>query len=192
MEAKSKKVGYLHAKTVYSRNMFKRIGIVFLQFFLIAAVAPTGSAEADTLVGRASVIDGDTVEIIGKRIRLSGIDAPESWQVCRDEGGRRYRCGKDAAFALDEFLSRSRPTTCRTRGKDRYRRFVADCTRADGENVNAWLVRQGFAVDWWRYSKGMFKDEQGLAKASRIGIWRGSFDLPCEARAMRSKRPPAC
>ncbi|WP_246726396.1 thermonuclease family protein [Rhizobium leguminosarum] len=76
-------------------------------------------AGADQLIGRASVIDGDTIEIAGQRIRLNGIDAPESWQACRDAAGRPYRCGKDAAFALDEFLSKSRPIRCVGHGKDR-------------------------------------------------------------------------
>ncbi|MGO7979589.1 thermonuclease family protein [Rhizobium johnstonii] len=107
---------------------------------LVLTSAPAGAEE---LIGRASVIDGDTIDIAGQRIRLNGIDAPESWQSCRDAAGKPYRCGKDAAFALDDFLSQSRPTRCLGHGHDRYRRTVADCFRADGTSVNAWLVGQG-------------------------------------------------
>ena len=149
-------------------------------------------ADAEQLVGRASVIDGDTIEIAGQRVRLNGIDAPESWQACSDAAGKPYRCGKEAAFALDVFLSKSRPIRCVGHGKDRYRRVVADCFRADGQSVNSWLVRQGWAIDWLRYSKGAFRGDQAAAQAARAGVWRGSFEIPCEARAARLKRRAAC
>ena len=51
------------------------------------------------VAGTASVIDGDTLEIHGQRIRLHGIDAPESRQLCRLDG-KPWQCGKDAANAL--------------------------------------------------------------------------------------------
>jgi succinoglycan biosynthesis protein ExoI len=150
------------------------------------------AASPDEIVGHANVIDGDTIEIGGQRIRLNGIDAPESWQLCRDGSNESYRCGKEAAFALDGFLAASRPTTCLRRGQDRYGRVVADCFRADGEAVNQWLVRSGYAVDWARYSHGEFAADQDAAKAKRLGIWRGGFEMPCVARANQANRPPAC
>ena len=54
---------------------------------------------AEQIVGQASVIDGDTIEIHGTRIRFHGIDAPESGQVCMAHE-RRLRCGKLAGQAL--------------------------------------------------------------------------------------------
>ena len=66
------------------------------------------AAATEPLVGRASIIDGDKVEIHGERIRFHGIDAPESWQRCADKAGAEYRCGKVAAEALDAFLAASR------------------------------------------------------------------------------------
>ncbi|MGO7672680.1 thermonuclease family protein [Rhizobium ruizarguesonis] len=104
-----------------------RMRILLFPLLLAGLVPSSVTAGADQFVGRASVIDGDTIEIAGQRIRLNGIDAPESWQACRDAAGRPYRCGKDAALALDEFLSKSRPIRCVGHGKDRYRRLVADC-----------------------------------------------------------------
>nr|WP_245487020.1 thermonuclease family protein [Rhizobium leguminosarum] len=159
---------------------------------LAGLVLSSVSAGAEQFIGRASVIDGDTIEIAGQRIRLNGIDVPESWQECRDAAGKPYRCGKEAAFALDEFLSKSRPTRCIRRGADRYRRVVADCFREDGRSVNSWLVRQGWALDWRRYSKGAFQHDQAAAKTARLGVWRGAFEVPCEARAARWKRRSAC
>nr|WP_280663736.1 thermonuclease family protein [Sinorhizobium garamanticum] len=147
------------------------------------AIAPFGFAHAgEPLIGRASVIDGDTIEIGGKRIRLNGVDAPESWQKCGDVDGGTYRCGKEAAFALDRFLAASRPTRCEFIERDRYQRFVSVCFRADGREVNRWLVESGNAVDWRRYSKGAYADAQEAAQSAGVGVWRGSFQLPCEAR----------
>ena len=149
-------------------------------------------AIAQTMEGRASVIDGDTIEISGERIRLNGVDAPESWQRCSDEGGKEYRCGKDAAFALDDWLAASRPTRCEFVERDRYGRMVGNCFRADGASVGEWLVRSGWAVDWVRYSGGEFADAQDDARRNGRGIWRGAFEQPCEARAKRAKRKASC
>lgn len=80
----------------------------------VGILAGLADAEAtEPLVDRASVIDGDTIEIHGERDRLHGIDAPESWQRCVDNAGGEYLCGKAAAEALDAFLAASSPTTCR-------------------------------------------------------------------------------
>ncbi|MBM3092448.1 thermonuclease family protein [Ensifer sp. T173] len=146
----------------------------------------------DAIVGRAAVVDGDTIEIAGERIRLLGVDAPESWQVCEDGDGLRYRCGQEAAMTLDRFLQEFRPTRCETVERDRYGRFVGVCFRADGVEVNRWLVESGLAVDWSRYSGGAYADAQDKARGQAVGIWQGAFQLPCEARAQRSKQTSAC
>jgi endonuclease YncB( thermonuclease family) len=82
---------------------------------LISASMP--DAFADDLTGRASVIDGDTLEIHGARIRLWGIDAPESDQLCRNRSNEHYRCGQKAANDLDTFIAR-RPVKCVEVGRD--------------------------------------------------------------------------
>ena len=66
---------------------------------------------ANDLVGQANIIDGDTLEIHGTRIRLWGIDAPESSQLCRGADSNLYRCGANAANDLDTFIAR-RPVSC--------------------------------------------------------------------------------
>ncbi|TGS89671.1 thermonuclease family protein [Mesorhizobium sp. M3A.F.Ca.ET.174.01.1.1] len=138
--------------------------------------------------GRASVIDGDTVEIAGQRVRFNGIDAPESRQYCDDAKGFEYPCGRRAAQALDEFLAASRPIHCTFVDRDRYGRLVANCERADGRNVQRWLVEQGLALDWPRYSNGAFSVEQGLAKAARRGVWQGKFDQPWDWREANAEK----
>nr|WP_192359626.1 thermonuclease family protein [Mesorhizobium mediterraneum] len=140
------------------------------------------------LEGRASVIDGDTVEIAGQRIRFSGIDAPESRQYCSDAKGFDYPCGRRAAQALDEFLAASRPLQCSFVDRDRYSRLVGNCDRADGRSVQRWLVEQGFALDWPRYSNGAFAAEQVSAKAAHRGVWQGRFDQPWDWRAANADK----
>lgn len=156
----------------------------------LISVCPAFAEEA--IVGRAAVVDGDTIEIAGERIRLHGVDAPESWQVCEDGDGLKYRCGREAAMMLDRFLQASRPVSCEFVERDRYRRFVSVCFRADGVEVNRWLVESGLAVDWARYSGGKYLDAQDKARAQARGIWRGAFQLPCEARGQRAKQVSSC
>src|ERR1700730_6167006 len=93
-------------------------------------------ARADDLAGQASIIDGDTLEIHGTRIRLWGIDAPESSQLCRNDESLQYRCGAKAANELDAFIAR-RPVDCSPVSLDQYRRTVAVCS-IDGVDVAEW------------------------------------------------------
>lgn len=90
--------------------------MVLASFRLSSALSQAASTE---FTGRATVIDGHTFGIQGQRMWLNGVDAPESWQVCKDGAGGDYRCGKEAAAALDVFLSKSRPTTCIELDRDR-------------------------------------------------------------------------
>jgi endonuclease YncB( thermonuclease family) len=129
------------------------------------------------------VIDGDTIRLQGESVRLNGIDAPESRQLCDNASGGRYACGRAAANALDEFLAASRPTRCEFVTRDRYRRFVGTCFRADGADVSAWLVRNGHAVDWIRYSHGRYLSDQAVARADKAGIWQGEFQMPWDWRS---------
>nr|WP_325052168.1 thermonuclease family protein [Sinorhizobium meliloti] len=161
-----------------------------LTVLLLGTVLPARAA--GPVVGRASVVDGDTIEVGGERIRLHGVDAPESWQRCKEADGTSYRCGREAAVALDAFLAESRPTRCEFVERDRFKRFVGVCFRADGREINRWLVESGNALDWERYSKGAYADAQQIARTRGAGIWRGTFQMPCLVRAERAKREPSC
>ena len=146
--------------------------------FLLVPLA----AQAQQLVGQASVIDGDTIEIVGTRIRLHGIDAPESGQMCQDARGRDYRCGQKAAFALADWIGRA-TVSCEPRDTDRYGRVVAVC-QARGQDMNEWMVRQGWAIAYQEYSKEYVPDELS-ARRVRAGIWAGTFVPPSEWRRGR-------
>lgn len=153
-----------------------------LPFALLILAAPAWAGE---ITGRAAVTDGDTIEIHGQRIRINGVDAPESRQICKDAAGADYRCGQAAALALDDFLSASRPTKCIEVDRDQYKRIVADCYRADGASVAAWMVRKGHALDWRRYSKGRYAADQQAAQQERAGVWQGEFVEPWEHRRLK-------
>src|SRR4030095_6649971 len=123
--------------------------------------------EAANLVGVASVIDGDTLEIHGQRIRLLGVDAPESPQYCYLAGGKKWRCGQTAALQLQDFIG-NQTVTCEKKGRERYRRIVALCFAA-GHDLGAWLVENGWALAYERYSKA-YVEHQQLAKTAQAGI----------------------
>lgn len=139
-----------------------------------------------SIAGVASVIDGDTIEIHGQRVRFNGIDAPESRQYCDDAKGFEYPCGRRSAEALDKFLAASRPVQCAFVTWDRHGRFVGICTRADGTDVAAWMVQQGQALDWPKYSNGGYAAQQGKAQAAKLGLWVGNFQTPWDWRAQHS------
>lgn len=140
-------------------------------------------ALAEPIVGRATVIDGDTLDVRGTRIRLHGIDAPESTQLCKYGAGKDYRCGQTAALALSDHIGK-RLLTCDPRDTDRYGRVVAVC-RADAKDLNAWMVRQGYAMAYRRYAED-YANAELTAKALQHGIWAGTFQEPSEWR--REKR----
>ncbi len=145
-----------------------------------SSVADTRSTFTDA-VGRATITDGDTITIGGTRIRLFGIDAPESGQRCEDAGGALYPCGSRAANALDALVGRS--TVARRRDDtDRYGRMVATCELlATGESLNAHMGRAGRALAYRRYSTA-YVSEEAAAKAGRNGLWQGTFVPPWDYR----------
>jgi endonuclease YncB( thermonuclease family) len=132
------------------------------------------------------VIDGDTLELAGERIRLWGIDAVEGRQICQ-LAGRPWQCGSDAAAALEALLD-GQPLTCTEVNRDRYGRTVATCT-VDGQDIAAAMVRQGWALDYERYSGGAYAAEQLEAEQDQRGLWAGSFVPPWEWRGRAGNIP---
>lgn len=138
--------------------------------------APPG----EPFTGRAYVVDGDTLDVAGDRVRLFGIDAPERFQDCRDGAGRDYRCGRAAARALAGLIGRG-AVTCMLVDHDRYDRDVALCT-AGGRDLSEAMVRTGQAIELAHYSRGRYLAAEREARAAKRGLWAGSFELPAEWR----------
>jgi endonuclease YncB( thermonuclease family) len=139
-----------------------------------------GSAFGAELAGTAQVIDGDTISLASARIRLWGIDAPERDQTCHGKNGGNYECGRDSAAVLLE-LTRGRRVECTQRDTDRYGGVVAVCRTESGE-LNAAMVRRGWAVDFTKYSGGRYQSDEQQARREGLGIWAGRFELPRDWR----------
>jgi endonuclease YncB( thermonuclease family) len=116
--------------------------IVIIVSFL--ACATCSIASAAELSGVPRVVDGDTLTIGTTRIRLEGIDAPETDQICLNANGVRWTCGIDAREQLAAHIG-GRAVSCVSTGTDVYKRSLATCFLA-GEDLNAWMVQQGWAL----------------------------------------------
>ena len=160
--------------------MAKKFLIFIITFFL----APT--LNGTEIYGTPKIIDGDTVHINTKKIRLEGIDAPEIKQQCKKpflkisaiigfEFNKNYSCGVIAKKKLIDKINNSK-IKCITSSKDRYKRFLATCY-LDKINLNKWMVRSGNAVAYKRYSKDYVREE-AYAKENKFGMWKGSFIMP--------------
>jgi endonuclease YncB( thermonuclease family) len=150
-----------------------------------AKTATKPAKPVGSIAGRASVIDADTIEIHGQRIRIWGIDAPEGAQTCKDASGSEYRCGQIGSMKLASYLDEAQPIICAQRDVDRYSRIVASCVNTFGQDLATWLVRNGHALDWPMYSKGAYSRAQSGAKNRKAGIWQGTFVEPWEWRKLR-------
>ncbi len=159
------------------------------RFLTYALVLLNLALAQHVLMGRASVVDGDTLEVQGVRVRLWGIDAVESSQICLDASGKPWPCGRRAAFALADFLG-GRTVRCERRGTDRYGRVVAVCYVGNVE-VNRWLVEQGWALAYVEYGGSVYLEAQRQAQAARRGVWQGSFQAPWEYRKNPRALPSA-
>ena len=149
---------------------------------LAVTIGPVQAAE-QVAAGRVSVVDGDTLELHGQRIRLAAIDAPEARQSCLS-GGKPWPCGRRAAFALAELVG-TRTVTCRWRSRDRYRRAVATCA-VGGTDLGGWLVEQGWALAFRRYGLD-YVGQEDRARDARRGLWAGSFVPPWALRRGNKK-----
>ena len=151
------------------------IGIVLVAS-VIAASCNYASGDAprsdhDTLTGIASVVDGDTIEIHGERIRLSGFDSPERGSKCGS-----VNVYQKAAFALSDFVGQ-RSVICDISSKDQYGRSIGDC-EVGGQSLAEFMVSEGWARDWPRYSHGAYADEERQARNAHRGVW--GLDCPSD------------
>jgi len=140
--------------------------------------------------GPARVLDGDTLDIGGTRIRLEGIDAPETGQTCAATkggfksliGAKTWDCGTASANHLDKLVAGKR-VVCESRGKDKYGRVLGICA-VDGHDINAAMVRAGLAWAFVKYSQS-YVGAEAEARAARTGIWQADSE---PAWVFREKR----
>ena len=158
--------------------MLKKI-LFNLLFFLL--FTPVFSKE---IKGIATVVDGDTIKINKKKIRLFGIDAPEKEQICKKvylsffifNFKKDYKCGEKSTLALLKKIKDKKVKCILEENKDRYKRNIGTCY-VKNQDINKWLVKNGYALAYKRYSKKYVLEEQ-YAKENKLGIWKGTFIEP--------------
>jgi endonuclease YncB( thermonuclease family) len=138
-----------------------------------------------TITGASYVVDGDTIDIWGTRIRLIAIDAPELDQKCNDAEGRPWACGSVAARELRNHIG-GRELKCEASRLDQYKRVLAVCFLPDGSDVNGWMVRQGWALAF--RSTRRYRAEHEDAASAKRGLWAGTFAAPWEWRERNPRR----
>ena len=162
---------------------------IFLKsFFILLLFSNTVNAEI-FIIGYANVSDADTIKISNYKIRLHGIDAPEKKQLCQKPYFNLgifslyedYLCGEFATNKLKEFIDSEFIIECKVKvKKDFFGRHLGTCFK-NNTNINQWLVENGYAVAFTKYSKDYIKYEE-IAKNNKSGIWSGKFLMPWEWR----------
>ena len=125
-----------------------------------------------------TVVDGDTIKIGDVKIRFSGIDAPEINQTCVATEGK-VACGKISKDILITKVTNNK-ISCTDEGKDFYGRVLGECF-VNGESLSRYLVREGFAFAYRKYSDKFILDEE-YAKSNRLGMWSMKFQYPWDYR----------
>ena len=126
-----------------------------------------------------TVIDGDTIKLGDIKIRFSGIDAPEIKQTCIASEGK-VACGKISKDTLIAKVTNNK-ISCTDEGKDVYGRVLGECF-VNGESLSSFLVREGFAFAYRKYSNKYIQDEE-YAKSNKLGMWSMEFEYPWDFRS---------
>ena len=160
--------------------------VICLIFFFLT-YQDVKSSEITSITGHAKVTDGDTIKINTFKIRLNGIDAPEKKQKCKRPYleifififYEDYSCGQKSTEALIKKINNQK-ITCKISDVDYFKRLIGECYKRK-TNLNAWLVLNGHAVAYRKYSKKYVSDEI-LAKQEKKGMWQGKFQMPWDYR----------
>lgn len=166
-----------HFSRINKRSIMKFVGLGVLVIAIIfkVFVPPAGVSDIE---GKARIIDGDSLYVGGREVRLQGIDAPEGRQTCRRDG-REWACGNAARNELAKMIA-GREVACHGLDIDRHDRLLAVC-RANGRELNREMVARGFAVSY-----GNYQTEEAEALRARLGVWAGEFDRPRDWRRQRN------
>jgi endonuclease YncB( thermonuclease family) len=138
----------------------------------------TNFGNSRTIMGKARIIDGDTIHIKSNKIRLHGIDAPETKQTCKIDDEDWY-CGKQSTKELKNLINNQK-VECITNDIDRYNRYIAICF-VNEIHINQWMVKNGWAIAYRYYSKDYVVDEK-YAQDNKLGIWKSKFVEPYSYR----------
>jgi endonuclease YncB( thermonuclease family) len=151
---------------------------------VIAACLACSLAQAADLSGVPRIVDGDTLAIGATKVRLEGIDAPETDQVCLNANGDHWACGIEARDQLAEHIG-GREIRCSSNDIDAYRRTLATCYFGD-EDLNGWMVQRGWALAYVKYSSA-YRQAEEEARTNQRGLWQGAFIAPWDWRHRNNK-----
>ena len=154
--------------------MVHKILIFKLLFIVCVLFSSSNIYSQEVIQGKVNIIDGDTIHIGKNKIRLHAIDAPETKQKCI-KNNKEWNCGLQSTEFLLELIVSSK-IQCITNGKDKYNRYIAICYLKKLD-INKWMVSNGYAIAYKRYSKKYVADEE-FAKQNKSGLWRGEFMNP--------------
>ncbi len=153
--------------------MKKIIFIICVILFLTST-----NSFSKTIIGNVRVIDGDTININNNKIRLHGIDAPETKQTCKLDSVDWF-CGKQSTEELKKIIN-DQSVECTVSDIDIYNRYVAICL-VNELNLNQWMVKNGWAIAYRYYSTDYIIEEK-YARDNKIGIWKSEFLKPYQYR----------
>ena len=145
-----------------------------LKIFILCSLSSLLLFSNNLFASHVTVIDGDTIRLGDVKIRFSGIDAPEINQTCVASEGK-VACGKISRDLLIEKVTNNK-ISCTDEGKDFYGRVLGECF-VNGESLSAYLVREGFAFAYRKYSNKYIEDEE-YAKFNKLGMWSMEFQYP--------------
>ncbi len=150
-----------------------------LKIFILCSLSSLFLFSNNLFASHVTVIDGDTIRLGDVKIRFSGIDAPEINQTCVASEGK-VACGKISRDLLIEKVTNNK-ISCTDEGKDFYGRVLGECF-VNGESLSAYLVREGFAFAYRKYSNKYIEDEE-YAKFNKLGMWSMEFEYPWDYRS---------
>ena len=149
-----------------------------LKIFILCSLSSLFLFSNNLFASHVTVIDGDTIRLGDVKIRFSGVDAPEINQTCVASEGK-VACGKISRDLLIEKVTNNK-ISCTDEGKDFYGRVLGECF-VNGESLSAYLVREGFAFAYRKYSNKYIEDEE-YAKFNKLGMWSMEFQYPWDYR----------
>ena len=161
----------------------KKLNLILAKLVLFIFFVFNAFVQADELISKnISVIDGDTILLENKKIRFSGIDAPESFfrgkkQTCLLNSIKIF-CGEVSKEKLEKKIANKIVKCIPEKEKDFYNRILAECFINGSESLSIFMVKNGYAFDYPRYSKKKFATFQKFAKENKLGLWKMKFEFP--------------
>ncbi len=161
----------------------KRLKQILIRTFILILLCSNSLSEVRKISSKkVLVVDGDTIFLGNKKIRFSGIDAPESFyrgkqQICLNEFQKIY-CGALSKKKLQEKINNQVVTCITEKKKDVFNRILAECFVNERESLSVYMVKNGYAFDYVKYSKKKYAEYEIFAKKNKLGLWKTKFEYP--------------